>query len=105
MAAILPKDSIGANVVLYVPAANTSQISSLQAEFAKYPQIQGAVYVSTHKCILIEMADVIKPDFYTYGQLTKVIAQYINYSDIKIKTPTAYAEIKGSLDSSGITIK
>src|SRR5688572_28725575 len=66
--ALIPEsDPIPSKVVLYVPSATTQQINSLETEFAKYAQITKAQYVSTHKCILIDLTEVQNPRFLVYA--------------------------------------
>lgn len=104
--ALIPQsDPIPAKVVLYLPLATTQQITPLVTEFAKHPQITSAQYVSTHKCILIDLGVVDNPRFLFYADLVKIISQYIPYKEIKIKTPDVYEEIKSASDTGGIDIK
>lgn len=100
-------DPLGAHAVFYIPTATDAQLTNLKTEFAKYSQIQSAVYAyGNHKCLIISFADVATPDFTYYYQLIKVMSPYIDSKDIKIKTPDAYAHIaKLGIDLSSFTVK
>jgi len=105
--AIYESDSLGNQIVLYVPTATSVQLTNLQTEFANQPQIQAAVFIfQTHNCLLIDLTTVSSnPKFIHYAELIKFVSQALNYNDIHIKTPEAYSEIKATQNSSSFTLK
>jgi hypothetical protein len=103
--AIPLSDFLQTQVVLYVPTATSGQLNNLQTEFANQPQIDAAVFISPHNCLLINMGVVNNPRFIHYAELVKLISQYINYKEIYVKTPTAYNEIMNSPNTTSTTLK
>lgn len=91
---ILETDSLPSRVVFYLPTADSEKLNLIKTEFAKFPQIENAVYVfGTHHALLIQFAAVPSPKFYTYADVKKQIAHGIAHDEIYMKTPTVYEGI------------
>src|SRR5258708_5623079 len=95
--AIPESDPLQTQAILVFPAPTSAQLNSLKIEFAKYPQILSAVYVfQNHNCLLINLANS-NTNFTYYRELIKTMSSIINYTDIKIKTPSAYTVISNDV--------
>ncbi|MBN8694102.1 MAG: hypothetical protein J0L69_12980 [Bacteroidetes bacterium] len=101
-------DKLESRAVLYIPTADNDKLALIKNEFAKYPQIQSAVYFyHNHNALLIEFADVVNPMFFTYSDIIKLIAHGIPSEEVWIKTPAAYDEILSNqeLDTTKFILK
>ncbi|MBL7895185.1 MAG: hypothetical protein JNK50_07845 [Bacteroidia bacterium] len=90
-------DKLESRAVLYIPTADNNKLTLIKNEFAKYPQIQSAVYYyQNHNALLIEFADVLNPIFITYSDIIKLISHGVPSEEVWIKTPSAFDEILSS---------
>ena len=99
-------DSLISKVVIVLPNVTSAQLNSVKTEFAKYAQIQKAVFVyGNHNCLLVDLnMNLNTPSFIYYRELIKIMCASINPADIKIKTPVAYSEISNAVNDSKSTV-
>lgn len=100
-------DSLKSRAVLVLPKVTISQLNNIKTEFAKYPQIQKAVFIyNNHNCLLIDFDNGVNPNFKLYSELIKMICGYVMRNEIFIKDSNAYNEIyKRGFDDSSFVLK
>ena len=108
-AQILPSetDSLKNRAIIVLPSVTLSQLDDLKTEFAKYSQIQKAVFIyGNHNCLLIDLANVANPSFISYSDLIKIMCLTVSHNQIFIKDWKAYDEIyKRSFDDTSFSVK
>jgi len=101
---ISENDSLPSRFILILPTADNSKLTLIKNEFAKYPQIQSAVFVyKNHNALLIEMADMVNTRLVYYREIMKVVTHGVKYEEILIKHPSAYEQVIGDAESNSST--